>query len=138
MVLPSFNVSAIFGDRSCSGPSRATAGPGKPLSRGPITTPFRAPRSTSVREETRGGVSRPSPSNWSLEERRKLPQRGPGQCRKWILCICEVRKKPSGSPFAVFLSDGGTPKRHRARENFPPFLPLSTGLLLLMASLALN
>ena len=28
---------------------------------------------------------------------------------KWILCIFEVRKKPSGAPFSVFLSDGGPP-----------------------------
>jgi len=47
---------------------------------------------------------------------------------KWILCIFEVRKKPSGTPFSVFFSDGGAPKIV-ARENFPPF-PLSTGLLL--------
>jgi len=37
-------------------------------------------------------------------------------------------KKPSGTPFSVFLSDGvhigGPPKRRGARENFPlPFLP---------------
>jgi len=31
-------------------------------------------------------------------------------CRKWILCIFEVRKKPSGTHFSVFLSDGGAPK----------------------------
>jgi len=34
--------------------------------------------------------------------------------------IFEVRKKPSGTPFAVFLSDGGAPKRQGARENFLP------------------
>jgi len=44
---------------------------------------------------------------------------GPG--RKWILCIFEVRKKPPGTPFSVFLSVGGAPKRRGARENFPPF-----------------
>jgi len=37
-----------------------------------------------------------------LGERRKLLQRG----RKWILCIFEVRKRPSGTPFSVFLSHG--------------------------------
>ena len=34
-----------------------------------------------------------------------------------------VRKKPSGTPFSVFLSDSGAPKRRGARENFPPFHP---------------
>ena len=44
-------------------------------------------------------------------------------------CIVEVRKKPSGTPFSVFLSTGGAPKRRGARENFPPPPPpLSTGL----------
>ena len=57
-----------------------------------------------------------------LGERRKLPKRGSGRCpgRKWILCIFEVRQKPFGTPFSVFLSDGGAPKRRGARENFPP------------------
>ena len=61
-----------------------------------------------------------------LQERRKLPQRGHGQSpgRKWILCIFQVRKKPPGTPFSVFSSDGGVAKRRGARENFSPF-PLS-------------
>jgi len=39
----------------------------------------------------------------SIYKRRKLPQRVPGQSpgRKWILCIFEVRKKISGTPFSV-------------------------------------
>jgi len=43
-----------------------------------------------------------------LGERCKLPQRGMGQNpdRKWILCIFQVRNKPSTTPFSVFLSDG--------------------------------
>jgi len=41
------------------------------------------------------------------------------------LCIFEVKKKPSGgTPFSVFLSDGGAPKRRGAQENFPRFPPL--------------
>jgi len=36
----------------------------------------------------------------------------------------EDRKKPSGTPFAVFLSDGGAPKTSRG----PGKLPLSTHL----------
>jgi len=50
----------------------------------------------------------------------------PSPGRKWILCIFEVSKKPSGTPFSVFLSDGGLggpPKRHGAQENFPPSPP---------------
>ena len=62
-----------------------------------------------------------------LGERRKLPQRGPGQrsSRKWILCIFQVRKKPSGTLFSVFSSDGGAPYTSRGPEKLPP---LSTGL----------
>jgi len=57
----------------------------------------------------------------------------PSPGRKWILCIYKVRKKPSGIPFSVFLSDGGAPKRREARENFapspPPFDGLYAGLI---------
>ena len=60
-----------------TGPSRATAGPGKPLSRGPITTSFHRHRDRSVkRDETRGCP--PDHPTRGLG-RRKLPHRGPGQ-----------------------------------------------------------
>jgi len=68
------------------------------------------------------------PSNKESGERRKLPKQGPGQNpgQKWILCIYDVRKKPSRTPFPVFLSDNGPPKRRVTRENFaispPPLL----------------
>ena len=89
-----------------------------------------APRSNFgvKREETWGGVSPHHPTRGldRLVERRKLPGGGPGWIpgRKWILCIFEVIKKPSGTPFSVFLSDGAAPRRCGARENFPPS-PLS-------------
>ena len=75
-----------------SGPSRATAGPGKILSRGLITPPFCMSwdRDTEgvEREETWGEVFLHHPTMGS-GERRKLRQRGPGQSpgRKWFLCI---------------------------------------------------
>ena len=132
-----------FSPTSNAGPSRATAGPGKPLSCGPTTTHRRR----------KGGVSGgcgarpPSPPKKKksgkyfsgkyqkhhkyhpikgLGERRKLPQRGPGQSpgRKWILCIFQVRKKPSGTPFSVFWAMAGLPKGSGALENFPRFPPL--------------
>ena len=62
-------------------------------------------------------------STRDLGERCKLPQRGLGRSlgRKWILYIFQVTNKPSGTPFSVFLSDGGALKRHGAREDFSPF-----------------
>jgi len=47
------------------------------------------------------------------------------------------KKKPSGTPFSVFLSDVGAPKRRGARENFPPS-PLSTGLASSTPMLVIN
>ena len=111
-------------------PSRATAGPGKPLSRGPITISFGMHRDNIRRRRREEG-------NWGevshhhltrcLVERRNLPEWGLGRSpgRKWILCIFEVRKKPHGTPFSVCLSDCASPQRRLARENSP----LSTGLL---------
>ena len=65
-------------------------------------------------------------STRDLGERCKLPQRGLGRSlgRRWILYIFQVTKKPSGTPFSVFLSDSGALKRHGAREDFSPFPPL--------------
>ena len=67
----------------------------------------------------------PSPYDQGSGERDKLPQRGPGQSpgRKWILCIFQVRKKPSGTPFSVFLSDGGAPKTSRGPGKLSPLPP---------------
>jgi len=47
--------------------------------------------------------------------------------QKMILCIFQVRKKPSGTPFSVFLSDG-VAEAAGPGKTFP--LPLSTGLLI--------
>jgi len=60
-------------------------------------------------EQTWGGVSAHHPTR-GLGERHKLP-RGLEQSpsRKLILCIYEVRKKPSGTPFSAFLSEAGPP-----------------------------
>ena len=48
--------------------------------------------------------------------------------RKWISCIFEAGKQPSGTPFSVFLSVGGAPKTSRGPGKFSPLFPLSTGL----------
>ena len=81
MNVHSFSV-AVVNDKLQSGPSRATAGPGKTLSRGPITPILYVLRS---RDDTWGEVSPHHPTKGS-GERRKLPQRGLGG-RKLILCI---------------------------------------------------
>jgi len=55
------------------------------------------------------------------------------------LCLFEVRKKPSGTPFSVFLRDGGAPKRRGARENSPLDGPASErSVILLVAGLDVN
>jgi len=61
-------------------------------------------------EATWGGVSSHHPTT-GLEDCHKLPQQDPwwSPGRKWILCIFRVRKKPSGTPLSVLLSDGGAP-----------------------------
>jgi len=63
-------------------------------------------------------------------DHRKLPQRDSGRSpgRKWNLCIFEVRKKPSGTPFSVLLSDGGALQTSRGPGKLSPHSPLSTGL----------
>jgi len=53
--------------------------------------------------------------------------RGAEPGRKWILCIFHVRKRPSGTPFSVFLSDAG-PQTSRGQGKLPPSPPLSMGL----------
>ena len=86
------------------------------------------------KEETWGGVFPHHPTR-VLGERRKLPQKGPGRSpgQKWILCIFQFRKKPSGTPFSVFLSDGRAPKTSRDPGKLPPSL-LSTDLFAMASS----
>jgi len=101
-------------------------GPGKPLPRIPITTPFRMRRdrdAEDVEEETWGVVSLHHPT-------RGLGSvlSSPAGCRKWILCI-EVRKKPFGTPFSVFMSDGAPSPQTSRGPGKLPLPPLSTCLI---------
>jgi len=57
-------------------------------------------------EASKRGEGCPLTIRLASEERPELPQRG----RKWILCIYQIKKKPSGTPFSVFLSDGKAPQ----------------------------
>jgi len=100
-----------------------TVGPGKPLSWGPIIPSFRMhrDRDVSLGEGENMGRGVPSPPDY-LGQCRKLAQQVPGLCRKWILCIYEVRKKPSGTPFSIFLSDGGPPNVVGPGKTFTPRL----------------
>jgi len=111
-----------------SGPSRATAGPGKPLSRGPVTASFRCTKIETLKA-----------SRW-MKRRHGCPL----TIRLWIWGACVV-SSPLGSGaeprpkmnfmhisgqkeaiwYTIFsiLSDGAPPpkkKRRGARENFPP------------------
>jgi len=63
------------------------------------------------REETWGEIS-PHHLTMGLGKHRKLPHGARAEARLKIdLCIFQVRKKPSGTRFSVFLSDAGPPKR---------------------------
>jgi len=75
------------------------------------------------REGRNMGRGVPSPPDYGSRERRKLPcSEGPGRSpgRKWILCISEVIKKPSGRPFSVFFSDSRAPQTSRGPGKLPP------------------
>jgi len=116
-----------------TGPSRATAGPGKTLSRGPVTPPPLLCLEIASRGRKRGERC---PLTTRLGVRgsvvtRKIPQRGLGRSpgRKWILSIFYVRMKASGTPFSLFLSDGGAPQMSRGSGKLSPLSPLSTGLV---------
>jgi len=130
-----------------AGPSRATAGPGKPLSRGPITT-HRRRKGEGV--SGRWGARAPPPQKigkiffWQLS--CKI-QAFSGKYHVNITNIIRLRvwgsvvsspsrvrpkmdfmhisgqKEAIWNTFSVFLSDGGAPKRRGARENFPLFPP---------------
>ena len=104
-------------DNPWPGPLRATAGPGKTLSWGPITTSFRMRR-------VGGNVGRdvPSPSHYGSGECRKLRQWGPSGAKprsKMDLCIFEVRKKATWNSIFSIFERWRAPKRRRARKNFP-------------------
>jgi len=76
------------------------------------------------RGRKRGEECVPSPSDYILYRGLgsvvSYPQRGPGQSpgQKWILCIFEVRKKPPGTLFSVFLSNGGAPQMSQGPKTF--------------------
>jgi len=70
----------------------------------------------------------PSPSDYrGLGECRMLPQWGPGEALAENGFYAYLRSERRRTPFSIFLSGGGAPKRCGARENFPPS-PFSTGL----------
>jgi len=100
------------------------SGAGKALSWGPITVSvLRRDQGAKCaeREETWGGMAPHHPTR-GLGECCKLLQWGPGQSLgwKWILCIFEARKKPSGTPFTVFLSDDRASQMSRGSGKVPP------------------
>ena len=108
------------------GPSWATAGHRKPLSRGPITTSFCMHREGGNMESCV-----PSPSDYKSGEHHKLPSGVPG--RKWILCIFEVRKKAVWNTF-FSIFERWRPHWRAPQTSWspgklpPPLSPLSTGL----------
>ena len=115
--------------RNCQARREPQRSPGNHY-RGALSQPHSVCAEIKPTGRKRGVGCPPHCSTRGLGEHRKLPIGGPGRSpgRKWILCIFEVRKKPSGTPFSIILNSGGPPKRCGARENFPPFLPLLMGL----------
>jgi len=106
-----------------AGPSGATEGPGKPLSRGPITTSFCMRQNLGIeREETWGGVSLHRPTR-GLGERRKLPSWGPGPKMDFMHIL--VQKDATWNTLFRIFERWRAPKRRWAWENFP--LPLLDG-----------
>ena len=70
-----------------------------------------------------GRVSPHHPTRGLWQRRIKAPLAGSGAKPrpKMVLCIFEVRKKPSGShPFQYFFSAGGPPNVAGPGKNFPP------------------
>ena len=63
-----------------------------------------------------------------LEVRGRFLSSPAGSGRKWILCILSVRKKPSWTPFPVFLSDSRAHQTSRGQGKLSTLFPLSTGL----------
>jgi len=77
-----------------------------------------------------GRVSSHSRPEYGLGGRRKLPNGVRAKPRpKMFLCIFQVTKKPSGTPFSVFWSDGDPPNV-AGPGKLSPIPPLSTGLRL--------
>ena len=87
-----------------------------------------APRLRWQRCRDGGNVRRVFPRHPTrgLAECRKLPSGVSG--RKWILCIFDVRKKSSGTPFISIFKRWRAPKHRGSRVNSPPLSPLSMGL----------
>ena len=107
------------------GPSRATAGPGKTLSRGSITPlpPFCMSCDREAggveREETWGEVSPHHPTRGS-GERRKLPQRG---LKMDFMHILGQKEAIWNTIFSIFERRRGPPNVAGPGKTFPPFPP---------------
>jgi len=118
--------SCCWDSRPYSGPSRATAGPGKPLSR--ALSEFSYVLKSRRREEGNvGGL----PLIIRLGVWGSVVSSSSGFRPKMDFMHIEVRKKPPGPPFSLYLSDGGAHKTSRGPGKIPPF---STGLTVLSHS----
>jgi len=73
----------------------------------------------------RTGYHCPLTTRLGVRGASQAPQLGPGLKMEFMHIWGCYRKKLYGTPFSVFLNDGGAPKHRGARENFPF---LSTGL----------
>ena len=91
-----------------------------------------APRSRRRRSREGGNMGEGCPLTIRLGVRGSAVTPPAGSGRKWMLCIFEVKKKPSGTPLSVFLSDG-SPQRSRGPGKLLPS-SLSTGLYICISS----
>ena len=110
------------------GPSRATAGPGKTLSRGPINPSFCMSWDRDAkgveREETWGEVSPYHPTRGSGSVvSSPSGVRGGAPAENGFYAYFRSERSHLEHHFQYLWATAGPPKRRGARENFPPFPP---------------
>jgi len=99
-----------------TGPSRATAGPGKLLLRDPVTTLFRRRRDWEG-----GNVGRGVPSLSDQESGGASWAPRAGSAKSWFYAHLWSERSHLEHPFQYFWAMAGPHKRRGALENFPPF-----------------
>jgi len=95
-------------------PSRATARPGKTLSRGPTPSPILYVLRSRHRPLRGRKCGEGCPLTIRLGFWGSIVSSSRAPKMDFIHILRQNELKPSGTPFSVFLSNGG------ARENFPP------------------
>jgi len=128
-----------------SGPSRATAGLGKPLSRGPISlsqphsvcAEIETPKASREMKRREGFPLTIRLGVWGGDVNSARGVRGGVSAENEFFCIFEIRNKPSETPFSVFLNDDSPlegPPNVAGPGKLSRLSPLSTGLITTISS----